>query len=153
MTCGARCKPSLGRSHVIRVAATAALAIIVGASGIKAQQAPAPHQHSEVAAGVIEWFLPTAGFAYAGDWSRGFLPNAVRISAWAGLLSTSSNPDDTCEGSCQIWATAVIATTVWSVVGAVRTASDHNRSVSESRLLIGPSPEGGLVAAVRLPAL
>ena len=38
---------------------------------------PGVHTHSPVAAGLIEWLIPTAGFAYGGDWTRGFLPNAL----------------------------------------------------------------------------
>lgn len=114
---------------------------------------PLPHHHSPVAAGVIEWFLPTAGFAYAGDWSRGMLPNVVRIGAWVGLLATSNNPDDSCEGSCQIWGTAVIGATIWSVIGAVRTAGDHNAGNRDtaSRFFIGPDSQGGLSVGVLMP--
>ena len=46
------------------------------------------HEHSATVAGIVEWFLPTAGYAYGGDWNAGFLSNGVRIGAFVGLLST-----------------------------------------------------------------
>ena len=54
-------------------------------------------ERSVVLSGVLEYF-PTLGFAYAGDWKRGFLPNAFRVASFIGIFSTfdpldSSGPD------------------------------------------------------------
>ena len=38
-------------------------------------------ERSAILSGVFEYF-PTAGFAYAGDWKRGFLPNAFRVASY-----------------------------------------------------------------------
>ena len=109
-------------------------------------------ERSVVLSGVLEYF-PTLGFAYAGDWKRGFLPNAFRVASFIGLFSTvdfldSSSPD-TAE---TVWGVALIATTVWAVVGAVNTAKDHNRAVRATRtqLSVAPAPFGGVSVGLRL---
>lgn len=113
-------------------------------------------RHSPVASGVIELFVPTAGFAYAGDWTRGFLPNALRISSGIVFGAMADGPEgDLCEGEgiCTISAIAVIASSVWSIVGAVQTANDHNRRLSQAqaRVLIAPGPTGGVSVTMRIP--
>ncbi len=112
-------------------------------------------RHSPVASGLLEFVFPTAGFAYAGDWTRGFLPNALRIGTAIGFGVTGDGPeDDVCEGegACQVWAIAFLSATVWSIVGAVQTANDHNRDISEleSSLYVAPSPVGGVSVGFRL---
>jgi hypothetical protein len=47
-------------------------------------------ERSPVLAGALELFVPTAGFAYAGDWERGLLPNAVRIGSVVGIVATDA---------------------------------------------------------------
>jgi hypothetical protein len=112
-------------------------------------------RHSPIVSGLVEFVLPTAGFAYAGDWTRGFLPNAFRVAALIGFGVTADGPEgDVCEGegACQAWGIAVLGTTVWSIVGAVQTANDHNRAISdlEGRLFVEPAPVGGVSVGFRL---
>ena len=38
--------------------------------------------------GVLEFYLPTIGFAYGGDWKRGLIPNAFRVGSFIGLYLT-----------------------------------------------------------------
>jgi hypothetical protein len=111
--------------------------------------------HSALAAGLLEVVFPTAGFAYAGDWKRGFLPNAFRVGASIGFGVTADGPsDDVCEGdgTCTAFAVAVLATTVWAIVGAVQTAHDYNATIvqRESRVYIEPSALGGVSVGFRL---
>jgi len=116
-------------------------------------------RHSPTASGFLEFFVPTAGFAYAGDWTRGFLPNAFRVATLIGFGVTADGPEgDVCEGegACHAWSIGVLATTVWAIVGAVRTANDHNERVSalpdrQARVLIEPSPSGGVLVGFRVP--
>jgi len=111
-------------------------------------------ERSNVLSGVIELYLPTVGFAYAGDWKRGLLPNAIRIGSFIGLLSTidfldSSSSSDTAAG---LWAIAFLGTTVWAVVEAVNTANDRNRAVRlrRAQLSVAPAPFGGVSVGLRL---
>jgi hypothetical protein len=108
------------------------------------------NRHSPWASGILELIVPTAGFAYAGDWTRGFLPNAFRIASTIGFSVTADGPEeDVCQDdtACNVWAIATLGTTVWAIVGAVQTANDHNRSIAPqaaARLLVEPSPLGGV---------
>ena len=111
-------------------------------------------ERSNVLSGVIELYLPTVGFAYAGDWKRGLLPNALRIGSFIGLLSTvdfldDSSSSDTAAG---LWVIAFLGTTVWAVVEAVNTANDRNRAVraARSQLSVAPAPFGGVSVGLRL---
>ena len=110
-------------------------------------------ERSAILSGVFEYF-PTAGFAYAGDWKRGLLPNAFRVTSYIGAfatydpLSNESSPD-TAEAA---WIVAVVATNVWAVVGAVNTARDRNRAVRATRpqLSVAPAPFGGVSVGLQL---
>ena len=109
-------------------------------------------ERSAVLSGVLEYF-PTLGFAYAGDWKRGFLPNAFRVASLIGLVSTLDFPDSSSPDTAEIgWGVAAGATTVWAVVGAVNTAKDHNRAVRATRtqLSVAPAPFGGVSVGLRL---
>jgi len=109
------------------------------------------HTHSPVAAGLIEWIVPTAGFAYGGDWTRGFLPNAVRIGGLVGILATCDGPGDTTGDGCGAFAIVSLAGGIWAIVGAVSTAQDHNAGVraATSRLEVSPGPEQSLGLGLR----
>lgn len=141
---------------LVLAAVVAMILVVPGATaGQAADTVYVGSRHSPTASGLLELIFPTAGFAYAGDWTRGFLPNAFRIAATIGFGVTADGPsEDVCEedDACRVWAVAVIATTVWSIVGAVQTAHDHNASVRqvESRLLLEPSPAGGFSVGFRL---
>ncbi len=110
-------------------------------------------ERSAVLSGVLEYF-PTLGFAYAGDWKRGFLPNAFRVASFIGAavyydpLGNESNSDT----ALAVWVSAVVATSVWAVVGAVNTAKDHNTAVRARRTQpsVAPAPFGGVSVGLRL---
>jgi hypothetical protein len=143
------------REHLLVVASvlsvSTGVAVPTPAVGQVADTLYVGHTHSALASGLLEVLFPTAGFAYAGDWKRGFLPDAFRVAALLGFEHTADGPrGDVCEGedACRVFVVAVVATTVWSVVGAVQAANDHNATVREleSRILVGPSPTGGGVS-------
>jgi len=107
-------------------------------------------ERSAVLSGVLEYF-PTLGFAYAGDWKRGFLPNAFRVASFIGA-GVTFDPLGNESTASVVWVLAVIATSVWAVVGAVNTAQDHNRAVraTRSQLSVAPAPFGGVSVGLRL---
>lgn len=109
-------------------------------------------EHSPWTSGFLEFVFPTAGFAYAGDWKRGLLPNAFRVGALIGFAETYDDATDTCEDDCTAWSIALLATTVWAIVGAAQTATDYNAAVREpsSTLLVEPSSWGGLSVGLRI---
>lgn len=110
-------------------------------------------RHSAFAAGFLEFVFPTAGFAYAGDWTRGFLPNAVRIGSGIAFDVSYDEATYECDDACTVWAVGFLAATVWAIVGAVRTAHDYNETIRTqppSSLLLEPSPGGGWSVGLRL---
>ena len=108
--------------------------------------------HSPTTAGVMEMFLPSAGFAYAGDWKRGLLPNALRLTAIVGIVTTADVLANTCDGICNAWQVLFVASTVWSIVGAVKTANQHNALIQRSKvgMSLERSPSGGISWGLRL---
>lgn len=107
--------------------------------------------HSPWASGLLELVFPTAGFAYAGDWTRGFLPNAVRMASLVGVGATAEDDGDTCSDACAVWSLAVLGSTIWAMIGAVNTAHDYNAAVREpGSLIFEPSPAGGVSVGFRL---
>ena len=109
-------------------------------------------ERSNVLSGVLELYLPTVGFAYAGDWKRGFLPNAFRVGSIIGLLSTVDFLDSSSDTAAGLWAIAFLGATVWAVVEAVNTANDRNRAVRlrRAQLSVAPAPFGGVSVGLRL---
>lgn len=107
--------------------------------------------HSPWASGLLEMTFPTAGFAYAGDWTRGFLPNAVRLASLVGVGVTAEDDGETCDDACAAWSLAVLGSTIWAIIGAVNTAHDYNEAVREpASLIFQPSPAGGMSLGIRL---
>lgn len=105
-------------------------------------------RRSPIAAGIIELIIPTAGYAYAGDWKRSFLPNAFRLIATVGYDVADGrveNFDTNCGNTCKGWTTALVATAAWGVVGSVMTAREHNRNVvrNNTTLVLTPGTAGG----------
>ena len=83
-------------------------------------------------AGVLEWAVPLAGHAYAGDVARGLLPNVpVFVGAASVMVACSVDPD--C-GYGREWGGWVIVTSVlamlagkyWAVSSAIDTATRTN---------------------------
>ncbi len=107
--------------------------------------------HSPWTAGVVEWVLPSAGFAYAGDWKRGLLPNAIRVASIVTIVAGAEDDGDSCGNGCAALGLTVVASTIWAVIGAVNTAHDHNARVREPRsFIMGPAPQGGVSLGFRL---
>lgn len=117
-------------------------------------------EKSAFAAGAIEWFVPTGGYAYAGDWARGIPPALLRVVGLAlfvqgyelGIFSESS-----CDGSCTAGILLATAGTVWGIAGAAATARRTNERLREearSRVSITPvrGPDGtGVRIGMRIP--
>jgi hypothetical protein len=85
---------------------------------------------SAFAAGALEWMIPTVGYAYAGNWSRGILPGLVRISGMGLLFSHLSLmwlEDAPCRGRCVAGCVMGLGGAVWAVVDAANTAKRENR--------------------------
>lgn len=83
-------------------------------------------------AGVAEWILPVVGHAYAGDASRGLLPNLVAFGGLAAGLAVCGLVDNECfeEGwtgnVLGLGLLTLVAGRAWAVVSAVNTARDTN---------------------------
>lgn len=96
-------------------------------------------QKSPVLAGVLEWLVPTVGYAYAGNWARGVPPAAVRITGFILLAAdqfTVFGSPPPCRTQCIVGATMAIGGTIWSIVDAAATASRENGK--RRRALRGP---------------
>ena len=77
---------------------------------------------------LLEWLVPTVGHAYAGNWKRGLLPNAVRVSGavlFAVGLSEGSD-GDVYSGETELGLVMMAGGTIWAMVRAGRTARDYN---------------------------
>jgi hypothetical protein len=103
-------------------------------------------------AGFLEYLLPLLGYSCAGDWRRGLWPAWLWISG--GLLMTvpCTYVEDCTDSDWElilVGLTAVVASRVWGVVGAVHTAQDYNRAL-RVRLNIEPTAQG-LSAGVAVP--
>lgn len=87
-------------------------------------------EKSPVAAGVLEWVLPTLGYGYAGNWTRGIPPALVRITGATLVLSQYGLPGfgepQPCEGECVVGVVMAVGATIWAIVDAGRTASREN---------------------------
>lgn len=103
---------------------------------------------SPFVSGFLEYWLPTAGYAYAGDWKRGLLPNAVRMG---GMVLFIKNLDGGSGGQFVLGLFSGFGGTVWAVVGASKTASrrSHAPRPIESGLVVSPSAVGGIEIGYR----
>ncbi len=99
-------------------------------------------------AGVLEYVVPTAGYAYADAWTEGLLPGAVRVSGTVALLWVMADaltgepgddePPDECGALCVYGLAATVVGYVWGVTGAVRAAKRW--TPEGSRLTMGWDP-------------
>ena len=112
---------------------------------------------SAVAAGVLEWLVPTAGYAYAGDWGRGLLPNAVRLGGFVLFITQYEvnvffADDDECPSGCVLGLVMAAAGSIWAIAGSVAATQNHNDRLREaaSQLVLLPGPYGGLTVGLRL---
>lgn len=127
------------------------LIALLGASALPSR-AMAQSNRSSGLASTLELFIPTAGFAYAGEWTRGLLPNAVRIGSVVGIVS-HCDPDRGDRGTCAAFAGVLLVSHIWATVGAANTARDRNRSLGAAapRLVVLQGPaDGALSVGLRL---
>jgi len=109
-----------------------ALVALAGAAPALPAQEIGPPRKSAWAAGVLEYVVPTAGYAYADAWKQGLLPGAVRVSGTVALLWVMADaltgepfddePPDECRTLCIYGLAATAVGYVWSVTSAVRAA-------------------------------
>lgn len=123
---------------------------------------PAPvvvSEKSAFAAGAIEWFVPTGGYAYAGDWSRGIPSGVVRLAGFAMIAEqqfTIWGDPPPCEGTCVAGVILAAGGTLWGVLGAAATARRTNerlRGEALARVSVSPvrGPDGtGVRIGMRL---
>ena len=120
----------------------------------------ASDHRSPVVAGLIEPFVPTLGYAYAGDWRRGLLPAGVRVVGVGLIVHGLSKAtvdglfggDADCGSQCSLGLGMFMVGTVWGTVGAARTAHLHNRNVAGASISLQPAWVGegpGVAARVR----
>lgn len=134
----------------------AALALAPAALGA---QSPDPPRKSAWAAGVLEYVVPTAGYAYADAWTEGLVPGAVRVSGTVALLWVMADaltgepyddePPDECRTLCVYGIAATAVGYVWGVTGAVRAAGRW--TPERAGLTVGWNPAlSGLRVGVRV---
>jgi predicted acyltransferase len=124
------------------------LALAVGGPAVEAQSADTPTK-SAWTAGILEYVVPTAGYAYADAWKEGLLPGAVRVSGTVALLWVMTDaltgepgdgePPDECRTMCVYGIVATTVGYVWGVTGAVRAAKRW--TPERAGLTLGWSPE------------
>lgn len=85
---------------------------------------------SPLLAGILEYAVPIAGHAYAGNWKRGIAPGLLRLGAVALLAPAFDCP---CESSVEALAETGLllgaVSIVWGVTSAVTTTQKHNERV------------------------
>jgi hypothetical protein len=114
--------------------------------------AAAAAHRSPTTAGMLEFLLPTAGHAYAGEWRRGLLPGLVRYAG--GALFLAGVPWLEEGGGCDpllcgAGAALALAGSAWGVSSAAATARRTNARLEGGALLV-PAPDGlRLVVIVR----
>ena len=92
--------------------------------------ASSPGNKSAVAAGALEYLVPTLGHAYAGDWDKGLPPLLVFV---AGIAVAIEGSDHCVEGERCAMLLAGVATMVtgkvWGIYSAVRLARSSRAKV------------------------
>ena len=86
---------------------------------------------SPVLAAALEVAIPTFGYAYAGDWSRGIPLALVRVvgvglvieQQWCLCIFEEPPP---CEGRCIVGVAMAIGGAVWAAIDAASTARRQN---------------------------
>lgn len=77
---------------------------------------------SALVSAFLEFSVPMLGYAWAGNWKRGLLPNTVRIGGVALMLAGWTGDDGTLAATGIV---AAVTGTVWAVVGAGVTAAER----------------------------
>lgn len=123
------------------------LALAVGAPALEAQSADTTPTKSAWTAGILEYLVPTAGYAYADAWTKGIVPGVVRVTGtvallWAMTDALTGEPGDEpyeCGVGCAYGLVATPVGIVWGVHGAVRAAKAW--TPEKAGLTLGWSPE------------
>ncbi|MEM7417800.1 MAG: hypothetical protein AAF389_20085 [Gemmatimonadota bacterium] len=136
---------------VIGVAGAIALAAIQPALASAQNDELEPHAPNAIGAGVLEWLVPTAGYAYAGDWKAGLVPNAVRVGGLVLFVASYDEAGEQCGSACALGLVAGLGGTLWAIFGAAGKAGERSARVrgSASPLVVGPSLDGGLSVGLR----
>jgi hypothetical protein len=122
-----------------------------------APQVVVVRERSPAAAGVLEWAIPTAGYAYAGSWSRGIPPTAARITGfvlWFGDQFVILGEEPPCRARCTVGITLLLGGTIWGVLDAAATTRRANTRAREAPFgatLLPTFRPGELALAVRVP--
>ena len=101
---------------------------------------------SAAAAVVLEWALPTVGYAYAGNWSRGIPPAVVRLLGFAMVLDhqfTIFGSPPPCEGQCAFGYGIAAAGTVWAMFDVARTTTRENARRRAAAVEVSVAPSSG----------
>jgi hypothetical protein len=115
-----------------------------------------PGTRSPVAAGFLEYIIPTAGFAYGGDWRRGLLPNALRIGGLVLVVSRSElglfGTESECQTECKAGFVLAVVGSIWAIAGAVDTTNEFNDRLraASAQVTISPFAGGGLSIGLRV---
>lgn len=121
--------------------------------GVSLRQSLSPQaqerKSSHVAAG-LEIIVPILGHGYAGNAKRGILPAILRVGGAVALAAAGDDEDK--ETQAAIGGLAFLGGSIWGIVSAVRTANEHNRSLSSGNasLTLLPTPDGRLGVGVAL---
>ena len=142
--CCAGIRASRRSCHMRYVSGTGlfVLVVLISAVRVHAQCAPSTPDaaipsivvsgKSPVTAGYLELLLPTLGYGYAGNWSRGIPSALVRITG-LGLAFNASNT--TGRARTEALGLAIFgAGAIWAVIDASRTASRENARRREAVL-------------------
>ena len=143
---------ALTRSRALAASSFAYLARAPGARAQDRPQAPnedAPQvvvisEKSPFVAGVLEVFvLPTVGYAYAGNWSRGIPSALVRIVGLGLVVEqqfTIFGKPPPCEGQCVVGAVLYGVGTIWAAIDAAGTAKRENEKRRERAVGVAVLP-------------
>ena len=117
------------------IAAGLLLLVLPLAAQAAAPDSTAANRRNPVAAGVLEWVMPMAGYVYVGNWQRGLAPNGVRVTGNVlFLLGLDSYLDEFFDNGregnpTQFFGGLALAAagSMWAVGGAVDEAQDFNQ--------------------------
>ena len=119
-----------------------------------------PGTRSPGAAKFLEIFIPTAGFAYGGNWRRGLLPNAVRIGGlYLGVATLFRDSEHLfgsggleCRTECKAGFVLAAVGSAWAIGGAVDVTNEFNDRLraASAQVTISPSPDRGLSIGLRV---
>ena len=103
-------------------------------------------EKSPFLAGTLEITLPTLGYAYAGDWTRGLPSAGVRILGlllWGEQLSPYGPPP--CDAKCVAGGVMLIGGLIWAAKDAAGTArrTNEGRRAEALGAIVLPTLEGG----------